>query len=53
MVKKVLLDYLENKLKQLYRHKVGDIVNNKDDEIKYYINVGKIKFTQELMEKIK
>ena len=53
MVKKVLLDYLENKLEQLGRVRVGDIVNNKDDEIKHYINVGKIKFAQELMEKIK
>ena len=53
MVKKVLLDYLENKLEQLGRVRVGDIVNNKDDEIKHYINVGKIKFAQEMMEKIK
>ena len=53
MVKKILLDYLENKLEQLGRVRVGDIVNNKDDEIKHYINVGKIKFAQELMEKIK
>jgi len=53
MVKKVLLDYLENKLEQLGRVRVGDIVNNKDDEIKHYINLGKIKFAQEMMEKIK
>ena len=53
MVKKVLLDYLENKLEQLGRVKVGDIVNNKDDEIKHYINVGKVKFAQDLLEKIR
>tara|TARA_R100000935_G_C2707016_1_gene112551 strand:+ start:66 stop:227 length:162 start_codon:yes stop_codon:yes gene_type:complete len=53
MVKKVLLDYLENKLEQLGRVRVGDIVNNKDDEIKHYINLGKIKFAQELREKVK
>ena len=53
MVKKVLLDYLENKLEQLGRVRVGDIVNNKNDEINHYINVGKIKFAQEMMEKIK
>ena len=49
----VILDYLENKLEQLGRVRVGDIVNNKDDEIKHYINLGKIKFAQELREKVK
>ncbi len=53
MIKKILIDYLENKLEQLGRVRIGDIVNNKDDEIKHYINVGKVKFAQDLLEKIK